>query len=243
MSRLKDAIPLEKLASRQVRLWEQTVDKPGVGKTEAVRPCITISKEPGSCGVELAHRISKRLGWHVFDRDLVESIAKQADVRAEMVELFDQKTQDDIHNWVVTLLDRFALGTDEYFKHLVTVITTIGRHGHAVVLGRGSSFILSSDKTLRIRVVASFEHRAQVVAEQMRITRREAGKVVDQQDAERAAFIQRYFHHSVTEPENYDLMLNTGTISLEVAESITIHALQSKFAKIIPPDSLVHVAQ
>ncbi|MCZ6820492.1 MAG: cytidylate kinase family protein [Calditrichaeota bacterium] len=68
----------------------------------------------GSGGVELAERLAKRPGWKTFDKDLVEYIAENAHVRKSMVEMFDDRVQNEMDDWVVTLLDRFALGSYRY---------------------------------------------------------------------------------------------------------------------------------
>lgn len=133
MTKFKE-IPMEKLVSRQIKLWEMTYEQPKVQTSKMKQPCITIAKEMGSGGVELAQNLAKRLDWKLFDKNLVEYIARKAHVRNEMVAIFDEKTQNEIQNWVLTLLDSHALGSDKYYKHLVTVIRTIGEHGYAIIL-------------------------------------------------------------------------------------------------------------
>lgn len=226
-----EAIPMAKLASRQVKLWEQTCSgqKTGDKTLAAIRPNITISKELGSGAVKLAQRLARRLGWQIFDKDLVEYIAREADVRTEMVETFDEKTQSEIHNWVINLLDRHALKTDVYFKHLVTVITTLGQSGHTIVVGRGGNFILPQKLSLRLKVVAPHELRLRNVAKELQISHKEAARKLSRTDEERAAFIVRFFRHMVDDPLDYDLVLNMGAIPQETAEEIILHALVAKF--------------
>lgn len=230
MLKLKDQLPLDKFVSRQVKLWEQTFEKRHVQREALRLPSITISKEIGSQGVELAHRLAKRLDWKLFDKDLVEYIAKNARVRQDMVEIFDEKTQSEIHNWVVTLLDRYALASDKYFKHLMLAITTIGEHGHAIILGRGSNFILSPNKTLRIKTVASLPSRIEYVMKQNKMSRAEASRNVEQMDKHRQAFLRRFFHKKTDDPLCYDLVLNMDTLNLQIATDLIVKALKSKFS-------------
>jgi cytidylate kinase len=230
MLSFKDEIPMEQIISRQIRLWERTYDSGKLRRGEQDLPCVTISKEIGSQGVELAHRLASRLHWQVFDKELVEYIANNAHVRRNVVELFDQKTQSEIETWVRTLLDRHALASDKYFKHLISVITTIGEHGRAVVLGRGANFILPPEKALRLKIVAPLENRIDYTVKQLGVSKKEAKKIVSQADKERSAFIRRFFHHKAEDPLNYDLVLNLGSLDLKVAEEIALQALKAKFS-------------
>jgi cytidylate kinase len=126
-------------------------------------------------------------------------------------------------------LDRHALGSDKYFKHLVMTITTIGQHGHAIILGRGANFILPPEKALRVKIVAPLKDRVLNLMKQQAIDKRLAQEMLNQAEKERHAFIRRFFHHEVEEPWNYDLILNLGSIGLAAAEEIVIHSLRAKF--------------
>jgi len=229
--KVQNNIPMEPLITRQFRLWEQAFKKSAVTRKESTLPSITISKELGSQGEEFALALSQRLGWKIFDRELVEYIAQNAHVRQNMVEMFDEKTQNEIHNWVFTLLDHHALGSDKYFKHLVTTITTIGEQGRAIILGRGANFILPCHRSLKLRVTAPLQHRIDFIMKKFEIGEKEAFTRVHLTDKERQAFLHRFFHHDFEEVSSYDLVLNLGTLSLSDAENIVIQALKQKFSQ------------
>lgn len=229
--KLQKEIPMEQLITRQFRLWQYSYDKGALQRRECIAPCLTISKEIGSRGEEFAQALSQRLGWKIYDRELVEYIAQNAHVRQNMVEMFDEKTQNEIHNWVFTLLDRHALGSDKYFKHLVTAITAIGEQGRAIILGRGANFILPSDRALRLKVTAPLQHRIDYIMKKFELSEKEAFARVHLTDKERLAFLHRFFHHDAEEITSYDLILNLGTLSLSGAEHIVIQALKQKFSQ------------
>lgn len=228
--KLQNEVPMEQLITRNVRLWEHTIKSTTSTKESAV-PSITISKEIGSQGEEFAQALSQRLGWKIFDRELVEYIAQNAHVRQNMVEMFDEKTQNEIHNWVLTLLDHHALGSDKYFKHLVTAITTIGEHGRAIILGRGANFILPGHRALKLKVTAPLQHRIDFIMKKFEVCEKEAFARVHLTDKERQAFLHRFFHHDAEEVVSYDLVLNLGTLPLSDAENIVIQALKQKFSQ------------
>lgn len=229
MSKIIDEIPMEQIISRQVKLWERTYEKGTIDSEKVSKLCLTISKEMGSQGVEFAQGLSKRLKWKLYDKELVDYIAEHANVRKNMVESFDEKTQNEIHNWVLTLVNHHALGSDKYFKHLVTVITAIGESGCSIILGRGANFILPAHKTLRLRIVAPLARRIENLMHLKAVSKKQALEMLCQADKARTAFIQRFFHHESEEPSNYDLVLNLASLGFEVAEEIVIHTLHVKF--------------
>lgn len=136
------------------------------------------------------------------------------------------KLQNEIHNWVFTLLDHHALGSDKYFKRLVTAITTIGEQGRAIV-----NFILPCQRALKLRVTAPLQHRIDFIMKKFEVCEKEAFARVHLTDKERQAFLHRFFHHDAEEVASYDLVLNLATLSLSDAENIVIPALKQKFSQ------------
>ncbi len=233
MIKLRDQIPLDQFMTRQVRLWERNYRLMRQEERQRVAPSLTVSKALGSYGVELAERLSRRLGWQVFDKDLVEAIACNAKVRREMVEIFDERTQNAIHKWVLTLLDHESLHGDKFFKYLVTVLRSLGEHGEAIILGRGGNFVLAPERALRVMCVAPMATRVAYLQQHQSLDRREAQKRLEKADAERRAFIEHYYHRDPEDPVHYDLVLNMGTLTLAAAEEAVLAALRAKFHRAI----------
>ena len=85
------------------------------------------------------------------------------------------------------------------------------------MVGRGANFILPPETRFRLRVVADRAFRAQQVAQQFAISEEDALRRIDQTDANRRAFIRKYFHADIADPLNYDMVLNTGVLNIEQA--------------------------
>ncbi len=229
MKTLKDEIPLEKLMSRQVRLWEQTRVPLRTGEERKIEPCITISREMGCPGLELAERLRRRLKWRVYDKNLVDYIAKDANVQKRMAESFDEKTQNEVHNWILTLLNHEALASGRYFKHLVTVLTSIGLNGRAIIVGRGANFLLPADRTLSVRLIAARDVRIAAVMKHETCSKNEAGIIVSLADKERLAFFRKFFHKDTDDCHNFDLVINADRFQLGEIEQMVLTALAGRF--------------
>jgi cytidylate kinase len=122
-----------------------------------------------------------------------------------------------LEDWMAALVNERHLWPDEYARHLFKVVGAIGRHGRAVLVGRGANFILPADRRFRIRVVAPLEFRVQSVAHTHKVELKEARRRVIRTDADRKAFIRKYFHADIADPLHYDMVLNTGVMDIDHA--------------------------
>ena len=205
----------EQIIEEQVRRWQimRTEEK----KEEEHISVITISREPGSGGRIVAQRIAERLGLDLFHQEIIHEMAKSTRASTRLLATLDEKALSVLQDWISTLINRSHLWPDQYLKHLMNVIGSIGKHGGAVMVGRGANFILPPDGRFRVRIVAPLEMRVQNVAREFGVTLDEAKRRVLRTDSDRRAFVRKYFHADITAPVNYDLVINTGTVSIDAA--------------------------
>lgn len=119
---------LSKLVERNIREWsnrEEISRRLLVERERIYMPLIAMSREKGSGGTHIAHLVADRLGFECFDRRIVDFIAKRADMRKEVVTLVDEKTQRGILQQLVDLFQPLGLSEDQYFHHLMQVISNL----------------------------------------------------------------------------------------------------------------------
>jgi cytidylate kinase len=178
---------------------------------------ITISREPGSGGNILAEKLGDELGYDVYHQKILHQMAESTHLSKSFLECLDEKGLNPIQNCIRSLVDHRHLWPDQYLRHLLKIIESIGRHGHAVVVGRGANFILPPAKRFSVRVVAPQQLRIERVSRDFGISMQEAKQRVRQTESDRKAFNRKYFNADVTAPENYDIVINTGLLSIEAA--------------------------
>jgi cytidylate kinase len=196
---------LDKLVEEQITRWQSNRKKK---YKQRMRPVITISRLPGCDTWGITKQISEDLEIDFFDREIVNEIAKNSDVNHRVVETVDEQDNSIILDWLSVLTAERHLWPNEYLDQLTKIIGTIGAHGHAVILGRGASYILPKEICLRILVVAPLELRIKNVRETYRVSEKVATQNVMGTESERVAFIRRYFHANMLDPINYDLVFN-----------------------------------
>ena len=189
---------------------------------------ITISRESGAGGSAIAQEIGRLLDWPVYDRELLERIAEQAGLRSELLESLDEKRS----HWLVEIFESLSgalvMSGAAYASHLAETILALAAHGQCVIVGRGAPLIVPPRQSLRVRLVANFEDRAQRTSERLGVSKAEAVAHVRRNDAHRDGFVKDYFHHDVGDPHDYDLIVNTSRFSLEQAAGLAIDALRRR---------------
>ena len=178
---------------------------------------VTVSSEPGSGGQVIARIIAEKLGYDLFQRDIIREIADRADIGASVIESIEKERLSGIEDFIATLVSRRYLWPEIYLEQLMKVISVIGKHGSAVIAGRGANFILPPNERLSIRVVAPMDLRVQNISRLLNISEDEARKRVIMKEAKRKAFIRKSFNVDIADPINYDLTFNTEFIRYEAA--------------------------
>lgn len=216
--------PIEKIIEEQVKLWEsRRLEKK---KQQPALPVIAVSRQAGSGGHLLARQLAKDLGRDLFDHEIIQTIAENAHMRTLAASTLDERAVSAIESMISAVTDKEHLWPEEYLGHLMRVIGTIAKHGNAVILGRGANLILPHKETLRVRTVAPFEVRVRNAAEWLSLSLDEARDKTMRLEADRVAFIKKYFNAEIDKPENNDLIINTENTTIDAAVEIVKAALK-----------------
>jgi cytidylate kinase len=214
---------IPRIIEEQVHRWKlsQKKEKP---EKEGVS-IVTLSREAGSGGRIVASRLAQKLNIDIFHQEVIHEIARSADVSEKVLETLDERGLSTLEDWISSLVMDRHLWPDEYLQHLMKVIGTIGRHGRAVIVGRGANFILPAQKRFAVRIVAPRARRIDNVSREFDLSRGDAKRRVLRTDSDRKAFIRKYFNADIAEPNNYDLVINTATLSLDDSVNVISAAL------------------
>ena len=214
---------IPQIVEEQVHRWHiQNQEKPA---EKASIPVVTVSREPGSGGRIVAQRLSARLGFEVFHQEVLHEMANRAEVSRQLLATLDERGLSILEDWISSLVYDRHLWPDEYLQHLMNVVGTIGKHGQAVVVGRGANFILPPEQRFRVRITASRKLRIENVARNFDLKPAEAKRRVIKTESNRKAFIRKYFNADIADPTNYDLVINTDALTVENAVDVIGAAL------------------
>lgn len=210
---------IQKIVDDQVLQWNRIhAEKKKPAKGISV---ITVSRESGSGGTILASRLAKALKFDLFHREVIQEMAESANISERIVKTLDEKGLSVLEDSIASLINERHLWPDQFLRHLMKVIGTIGKHGRAVIVGRCAHCIIAHDSALRIRVIAPPALRVHNISQRLDVTEAEARKRMLKMDADRRSFARKYFYADVSDPLHYDLVINTARIGIDTAvESI-----------------------
>ncbi len=182
---------------------------------------VTIEREYGSGGGEIAQLLAQRLGWKLWDHLLTEEIARLADCPKAVVECREERTDPLYYR----LFKSFLRGSYEgslnahklklidsecILKFTERVVQDAAKTGNSVIVGRGSQhFLRNRSDTFRVFLYAPREDKVRRLLARGK-SDEEAEQLVDTVDRERVDFIQKYFHVEWPDRAVYHTMINTA---------------------------------
>jgi len=182
---------------------------------------ITIEREYGSGGGEIAQLLAQQLGWKLWDQLLTEEIARLAECPKAVVERREERTDPLYYRLFKSFLRGSYEGSinahklkvvdsESILKITQRVVEHAAKTGNSVIVGRGSQqFLKSRPDTLRLFLYAPREDKVRRLLARGK-SEGEAEQLVDTVDRERADFIQRYFNVEWPDRAIYHSMINTA---------------------------------
>lgn len=213
------------ILARQSRRWE--LDRELMKRTErdekkaaTASPVITISRGMGAGGVTTGELIAEKLGFDYYDKAIMDQIAQETGSNADHIARYDERARDVVSSMMLSLLDSRNVSDTVYVRALYRVLKSIAKQGRAVIVGRGAACVLHD--AIRVRLVAPFEVRAQRMAMVRNVSEKEAEQMVLASDHDKKRFMRHFFGCDVNDPLLYDLVINTGTLSLDHAAELIV---------------------
>lgn len=198
---------------------------------------VTIEREYGCGGGDIAQLLSKQLGWKLWDQVLTAEIARLANCPQAVVEAREER-QDPLY---YRLFKSFLRGSYEGSinapklnlvdsETIVRITRRVVEHaaekGNCVIVGRGSQhFLRDRPDTLRVFLYALQDEKVRRLLARGK-TQEEAEHLVDTVDQERSDFIQKYFHVEWPDRAIYHIMMNTA-IGDEAVVQMILTALKT----------------
>jgi cytidylate kinase len=198
---------------------------------ESPRAVVTISRQAGTDGAELARAVAEALGFQLWDQELVQRVAERTGAPEVLLRAVDERARNVIEELLGGVLMGDASTEGEYLAQLMRVFRALAHHGDAVIVGRGAQFVLAPERTLRVRVVAPVEVRLRKLAASRKLSDAAAQSELEKVDRERLHFVRHHYHRDASDPSAYDLVVNVGSMSASAAVEVIVAAYRAKFPR------------
>jgi CMP/dCMP kinase len=203
---------------------------------------VTVSRQYGSGGSEVAERVSRALGWRLYDNAVVDSVADRLGITPAEVSAREERlpTLGERFASAMSLAAPEALITGEYAvippseERIVEVTQRVMedavQSGPAVIVGRGAQCLLAKrSDALHVFCYAPLESLIEYTMKSLSIKQDEARKKVIEMNARREDYVKRHWKRDWRDLSNYHLCVNTGWLGIDDAAEIVTRVAKERF--------------
>ena len=203
---------------------------------------ITISRQFGAGGITIGKMIAESLGYTFADNDILQRVAKEANVSTHWIESFEKEAGSKLSRLISSMVskrwldrvladERGYLDEQIYLDYLVLIIAQFADEGDVVILGRGSQYILNDHPdAVHILLVNEFENRVNFMVDRYEISRKKAERTVVNEDRRRVSLYKRLGKSDYENPQLYHMVLNMGRLDLETGRDMVCKLVERKLA-------------
>ncbi|MGI9213185.1 MAG: AAA family ATPase [Methylococcaceae bacterium] len=191
---------------------------------------VTVSRDYGAGGGEVARRLSDYLGIPLHDQDILDRVAAKAKIASYHLKPHDENVAAGISTFVHSLLTGTGGHLESYRRYLYSVVLDLALND-CVLVGRGAHLILNTRRCYRLRIVGSQEQCAARISSQFDIPLHTAEQRVAEINDKRNKSILSLFggdhpHPSLHHAANFDLIVNTDHLGVADAMPVILLAMQ-----------------
>jgi cytidylate kinase len=192
---------------------------------------LTIEREFGSGGAEIAKRVASRLGWKLWDQSLTNEIARLMECDCRVVEEHEEKRDPLYYRLFKAFMrgshegslnaPRLKMADTDCIREVTErVVKDAAESGKCVIVGRGSAYYLQSrSDAFHVFIYAPFEGKVRRLRAGGR-SESESIQLAETVDRDRAAFIKKYFGVECPDRHRFNLMINSTIGEAAAVETI-----------------------
>jgi len=189
---------------------------------------LTVCRESGAHGEEIAKSVAEKLGYEYVAREAIFE-----EIRAYGENWLKWGREMDDHK--PSLWERFDLSFAGFVALKESIMLQHATKNNVVLMGRGGNWMLSDvPHALRIRIMAPMDKRVQNVVKKEAIDTETAREMLEEADEERSAYLKAIYHKDWTKSKYYDVVFDTGKLSDDEVVTMIIDELKAKDKKLTP---------
>ena len=207
-------------------------------------PIVTISRQYGAGGSSVAGIVAASLGAEVVDKKLIEEVANRLSIRPSDVEAETERPRTLLESlvrsfsalepglgagWTPPYPDPLFDPRKAIIELTEQIINEVADGGNVIIVGRGAGFVLR-DRAGIFRVFLRAPGDVRVKTLMTRLGLSEAGtkRKMNETDSNRAAYSKQLYGRDWCDPDEYDLVVNTGRVSYQAAAQMILSGVRER---------------
>lgn len=196
-------------------------DSPGIS--------LCISREYGARGGSIGRKLAKKLGWQVYDHEILQYMAAHQSILQELNSLISNSIKDWVDSQWNILAQKKLVNPSHDFENFAKIILSLGYLGKTVFVGAGAGLLLPRECRLHVRVVSPMENRIAFISQYDRCTSQAATQKVIFNDQKRLEYIKKNFPEGEQDSCDYDLLMNSSNLGEDCCVQVINQAIRSKY--------------
>jgi len=175
---------------------------------------ITVSRQLGSLGCDIADAVVQRLGYRKVWRGLINQAARRSRTPEMALEMLDELG--------LLGIEPPLSAEKEYLAAIRDLIEELAKDDNVLIVGRGGQAVLRGwPNTLHVRIIAPLDIRVKRLVERHGISAKAALAQIRTSDRRRKRFVEHAYHVNWGDPILYDLVLNTAALEVPRAAELS----------------------
>jgi len=168
---------------------------------------ITISRGCSSHGQEIAEKVATKLGYECVSREiLIEA--------SHFFHVPEMKLLKSLHN-APSILERITHGEEMYLAYVQAALLEHAKEDNIVYHGHAGHLLMPEIcHVLKVRVIAELNQRIEFLQQKQNLSRDEAAAFIKKEDRERAQWTRYLYKIDINDPQNYDMVINIGRLTI-----------------------------
>ena len=205
-------------------------------------PVVTISRQFGAGGSSVAAIVAAELHAEVVDKKLIEEVARRLEISASEVAAEDERPRPLLERlvrsfstlepsmgaaWSPPYPDPLFDPRKAIIELTEQVIREVAAGGNVVIVGRGAGFCLRDrPNVFRVFLRAPEAVRVRVLMERLGLGETEVRRQMHETDSNRAAYTHQLYKRDWCDPDEYDLIVNTGRLGYQATAEVILRGLR-----------------
>ena len=194
---------------------------------------ITIGRQHGSSGREIARLLAEKLNYKCYDKEIVDEVANHSDFSRDLIDAFDEKRMSAF------ILHAGGYGLNENFRLNMQVVSAqfeamrnIAEKGNCIFVGRCADYILRDhDDLISVFILGDMDERLKCLERRQGLDEVEARKKIKEVDKDRSSFYRYYSDQTWGDAQNYDMCINSSKLGVEGTVQVILDYIKARGLK------------